>query len=220
MITSNIDEIQLKVLKAQQEQTQNSGEFKQTVLSSINNEVEDNTKTDALTYENIKGISLEQIERLFKDEDSKNMAKNLRFATLFTKDTFLGKAMFNTVLGQPFDTGYNYLFNRYEDKHNFLNPKGKTIADIIHDSINRQIDEGFKKPTDVISEDRLGEILTQINSYSFVDAFARTSKSQYDRYKDDDTYSSFYNNYALEYGQLLQRFEDMEKETNRIISQL
>lgn len=128
--------------------------------------------------------------------------------------------MFNTVLGQPFNVGYNYLFNKYEDKHNFLNPKGRTLADMLHDSIIRQIDEGEKKPTDVISEDRLGELLTEINSFNFISALSNTSKDQYNRYKDkDDNYSYLYNNRALEYGQLLQRFKDMEDETNRIISQ-
>lgn len=219
MIVSNVDLLRQKALNAQNEDIESSDEFKNTVLSSLGRK-QTSSKTDALTYENIKGISLEEIDILFKDEEKRSLAKNLRLATLFTSDNFLGKAIFNTVLGQPFDIGYNYLFNKYEDKHSFLNPKGRNLSDMLHDSITRQIDDGDKKATDVISEERLGELLTEINSFNFVSALSSTSKDQYNRYKDeDDNYSYLYNNRAIEYGELLQRFKDMEDETNRIISQ-
>lgn len=219
MIVSNVDQLRLQALNSQNENVENKNEFKNSVLLSLGKK-QTSSKTDALTYENIKGISLEEIDILFKDEDKKELAKNLRFATLFTSDNFLGKAMFNTVLGQPFDVGYNYLFNKYEDKHSFLNPKGRTLADMLHDSVSKQIDEGDKKITDVISEDKLGELLTKINSFNFVSALSNTSKNQYDKYKDkDDNYSYLYNNRVLEYGQLLQRFKDMEEETKSIIKQ-
>ena len=115
MITSNINAIRATfqdTLTSTQNNTLTS--FISTLVT--NKEVSTTAKTDVLTYENIKGITLEEIDTLFKNEDNKNMAKNLRLATLFSNDDYLSKALFNTVLGKPFNIGFSYLSSSYEDK--------------------------------------------------------------------------------------------------------
>ncbi|MGB5793552.1 hypothetical protein [Poseidonibacter sp.] len=220
MFSSNINELNLKALFSQNNSiTKNSG-FLQTI-NNINSNDEKKLRTDALTFENIKGISLEEIDEIFKDEEKNSLAKNLRIATLFSDDDYLGQAMFNTVLGQPFNLGYSYLFDRYEDKHSFFSSgKNNSLTDLLHKTMTNKLDIGDKKPTDVISQDRLDEILTQVNSFNFIDALSTTSKDQYGRYKDkDDDYSFLYNDYALQYEQLKFKYEELENINKNLIKQ-
>lgn len=118
MITSNVDSI-ISSLQNSSNATKTENSIESFISNLTTNKQGDNTsKTDALTFDNIKGITLEEIDTLFKDED-KAMAKNLRIATLFSNDDYLSKALFDTVLGQPFNLGFSYLSDRYEDKNIF-----------------------------------------------------------------------------------------------------
>lgn len=226
MITSNINEILLKNEINEANKTTNlQSNFLNTLntLSTLKSSSQNEARLirdDSLTYLNIKGISLEEIDTLFKDEESKNMAKNLRIATLFTQDEILGQALFNTVLCQPFNLGYSYLFDRYEDKNNFLN-SDSSLADLLNSSISNKLDNGNKKTTDVISQDRLDEILTTINSFNFISALSTTSKDQYGRYKDDEDndYSFLYNDYSLKYQELIYKYEEIQAHNRNIIKQ-
>lgn len=220
MFSSNINELNLKALFSQNNSISKSSGFLQTI-NNINSNDEKKPRSDALTFENIKGISLEEIDEIFKDEEKNSLAKNLRIATLFSDDDYLGQAMFNTVLGQPFNLGYSYLFDRYEDKHSFFSSgKNNSLTDLLHKTMTNKLDTGNKKPTDVISQDRLDEILTQVNSFNFIDALSTTSKDQYGRYKDkDDDYSFLYNDYALQYEQLKFKYEELENINKNLIKQ-
>lgn len=225
MITSNINEILLKNEIKQSEKSINSDAFLNSLISTSKTTNNDDTsinRNDSLTYENIKGITLEEIDTLFKDEESNQMAKNLRLATIFTQDDILGQALFNTVLGEPFDVGYSYLYDRYEDKNSFLNSSSSnSLADLLHSSISNKIDYGDKNTTDVISQDRLDEILTKVNSFSFVDALSSTTKDKYGRYKDEEEndYSFLYNDYALQYEQLKFKYEELDNINKNLIKQ-
>ena len=225
MITSNINEILLKNEIKESEKSVNSNDFLNTLISTsqiTDTQNIDVQRSDSFTYENIKGISLEEIDTLFKDEESKQTAKNLRIATLFTEDEILGQALFNTVLGQPFDIGYSYLYDRYEDKNSFLNTSSSnSLSDLLYDSISNKIENSDKKSTDVISQDRLDEILTSINSFNFIDALSSTTKDKYGRYKDEDEndYSFLYNDYALQYEQLKFKYEELDNINKNLIKQ-
>lgn len=107
MFTSNINELNfLASIKKDNISTKNQ-EFLKEVKNSLDKDFKTD-KTTSLSFENIKNISLEEIEYLFKDEENKQMAKNLRLATLFSNDENLSKAMFNTVLGKPFNMGFTF----------------------------------------------------------------------------------------------------------------
>ena len=125
MITSNIDLIKAQISSSNNSNiTTNSNSFLSNLVN--NSTTTSSTKTNSLSYENIKGITLEEIDTLFVNEDDKNMAKNLRLATLFSSDDYLSKALFNTVLGKPFNIGFSYLSSSYEDKNMFLSLPEKT----------------------------------------------------------------------------------------------
>jgi hypothetical protein len=178
-------------------------------------------KTDSLSYENIKGITLEEIDTLFKNEDDKNMAKNLRIATLFSSDDYLSKALFNTVLGQPFNLGFSYLSDRYEDKNMFLSSKNSdNLFDLLQESINQKINNSNSKSTDVISQDKLDEILTKVNSFNFISALSNSSKKGYDKYEDEkNDYSFLYNDYNLKYQELVYKYQELENINKTLIKQ-
>ncbi len=220
MINSNINEIRFKALANQNNITSENSGFLNTI-NNTSSQDKNQTRTDALTFENIKGISIEEIDEIFKDEEKNQIAKNLRIATLFSQDDYLGQAMFNTVLGQPFNLGYSYLFDRYEDKHSYFSSnKNNSLADLLHQTMTNKLDTGNKKPTDVISQDRLDEILTQVNSFNFISALSNTSKDQYGRYKDEDNdYSFLYNDFSLQYEQLKYKYEELENINKNIIKQ-
>ena len=221
MITSNIDLIKAQIATANNSNiSSNSGLF---LNNLVNNSTASTTsvKTDSLSYENIKGITLEEIETLFKNEDDKNMAKNLRIATLFSNDEYLSKALFNTVLGQPFNLGYSYLSDRYNDKSMFLASKNSdNLFDLLHESISSKINNSNSKSTDVISQDKLDEILTKVNSFNFISALSNSSKRGYDKYKDEkNDYSFLYNDYNLKYQELVYKYQELEDINKTLIKQ-
>lgn len=221
MITSNINELELLANIKKDNLNNKNIDFIKDLKDSANEEFTTN-KTSSLSYSNIKGISIQEIEHLFQNDNDKQMAKNLRLTTLFTSDEKLSQALFNTVLGYPFDVGYSFLNDRYNDKHNYfssLNGKSK-LSDLLHDSITDKINNKSLKVTDQISQEKLDEILLEINSFSFLDAMRNTSKDQYDRYKDeDDDYSFLYYDYNLQYQELIYKYKDLEEKTNNFISQ-
>ena len=220
MITSNIDSIMAQVSSS------TNATNKITSNTFLNNLVNNSAltqstiKTNSLSYENIKGISLEEIDTLFVNEDDKNMAKNLRLATLFSSDDYRSKALFNTVLGQPFNVGFSYLSNSYEDKNMFLSSNTNSLADLLHESITQRVNNPNSNSTDVISQDRLDEILTKVNSFNFISALSNTSKKGYDKYKDKkDDYSFLYNDYNLKYQELVYKYKELENINKTLIKQ-
>ncbi len=157
---------------------------------------------------------------MFVNEDDKNMAKNLRLATLFSNDDYLSKALFNTVLGQPFTIGYSYLTNSYNDKSMFLSSNNSSLADLLHESITQKIANPNAKSTDVISQDKLDEILTAVNSFNFISALSNSSKTGYDKYKDKkNDYSFLYNDYNLKYQELVYKYQELENINKTLIKQ-
>ena len=220
MITSNIDSIMAQVSSS------TNATNKITSNTFLNNLVNNSAltqstiKTNSLSYENIKGISLEEIDTLFVNEDDKNMAKNLRLATLFSSDDYLSKALFNTVLGEPFNVGFSYLSSSYEDKNIFLSSSNNSLADLLHESITQRVNNPNSNSTDVISQDRLDEILTKVNSFNFISALSNTSKKGYDKYKDKkDDYSFLYNDYNLKYQELVYKYKELENINKTLIKQ-
>ena len=221
MISSNIDLIKAQISTANNTNiSSNSGVFLNNLVNNSTASTP-STKTDSLSYENIKGITLEEIETLFKNEDDKNMAKNLRIATLFSNDDYLSKALFNTVLGQPFNLGLSYLSDRYEDKSMFLSSKNSNnLFDLLQESMNSKINNSNAKSTDVISQDKLDEILTKVNSFNFISALSNSSKKGYDKYKDEkNDYSFLYNDYNLKYQELVYKYQELEDINKTLIKQ-
>lgn len=221
MISSNIDLIKAQIATANNSNiSSNSGVF---LNNLVNNSTASTTsvKTNSLSYENIKGITLEEIETLFKNEDDKNMAKNLRIATLFSNDDYLSKALFNTVLGQPFNLGFSYLSDRYDDKSMFLSSKNSNnLFDLLQESMSSKINNSNAKSTDVISQDKLDEILTKVNSFNFISALSNSSKKGSDKYKDEkNDYSFLYNDYNLKYQELVYKYKELENINKTLIKQ-
>lgn len=205
MLTSNVNPYVLKhLINSDVNITQST--FKEELLSKIQDS--NTTKTDAFTYENIKGMTIEEIDEIFLDEDKNQIAKNLRLTTLFTTDDILGQAMFNTVLGQPFTLGYSYMFDRYEDKHSFLSGED-SLTNLLHESIINKKDYGDKASNEVISSYKVNEILAAVKSISFIDSLSNTTKEQRDKQSD---YSFLYNDYHLLYEELRYQYNDIKLE--------
>ena len=221
MITSNIDSIIAQISASNNSNiTTNSNSFLTTLVNNSTTNTTPSTKTNSLSYENIKGITLEEIDTLFVNEDDKSMAKNLRLATLFSSDDYLSKALFNTVLGEPFNVGFSYLSSSYEDKYMFLSSSNNSLADLLHESITQKVNNPNDNSTDVISQDRLDEILTKVNSFNFISALSNTSKRGYDKYKDEkNDYSFLYNDYNLKYQELVYKYQELEDINKTLIKQ-
>ena len=226
MITSNINEILLQNENINIKSASNSNGFLESIISARNLNSSSNlvNRDDSLTYSNIKGITLEEIDTLFVNEDSKNTAKNLRLATLFTEDDTLGQALFNTVMGEPFELGYSYLLDRYEDKSSFLSASsnGSTLGELLHSTMTNKLNSSEEKGTNIISQDKLDEILLQVNSFDFISSLSSASKDQYGRYKDDDEdndYSFLYNNYAMQYQELANKYQEIDAYNKNMIKQ-
>ncbi|MCG3693049.1 hypothetical protein [Aliarcobacter butzleri] len=218
MINSNY-EIAIAKAYNQQSSNQEVDKFLNTLVD-VNNENK-SSKTADLSYENIKGITLEEIEKLFQNEDDKNMAKNLRLATLFSKDENLSKALFNVILDQPFTVGFEYLTDRYSDKNSYFKSKygNSSLFNLLHQSITNKVNQNISN-TDVISQDMLDNILLEINSFDFISSFSKTSKDGYNKYKNkDDRYSFLYEDYSLKYEELLTKYKELDNYNTNLIKQ-
>jgi hypothetical protein len=160
-------------------------------------------------FDNIKNMSYEQIDKVFTNKENNQKAKNLKLATSFTNDTNLAKALFNTVLGKPFNIGYSYLFDIYEDKHNYLNyfsnRKDRSFSDILQDVISNRLQNG-ENSTKTIPQEYIDEILGKVNSFNFLSVLSSSYKNGYDRDRGGE-YSFLYNDYYLEYQELIYKYE-------------
>lgn len=210
MITSNININILNTLSQNNNNTY-TDTFKNNLLNSLENKEE---KDNSFTYSNIKGMSLEEIEDLYTNDEDKQMAKNLRLTTLFSNDDILGQALFNTVQGQPFELSYTFLYDRYEDKHSYLSTN-VSFEDLLHSSIVLKKDNDNKKVTDQISDNKLNEILTAVKSFDFLDTLLKTTKDKRDE-KDD--YSYLYNDYHMMYEELKYKYDDIKAENESYLS--
>jgi hypothetical protein len=220
MITSNINSILATLNTATNSEIPNNEESFKSNLTPNQQKIT-SEKTNAFTFENIKGITLEEIDTLFKNEDDKNMAKNLRLATLFTHDEYLAKALFNTVLGEPFNVGYSYLTNRYEDKSIFLNSTSSdNLFDLLQESMHLKSNNNTAKPSEVIPQEKLDKILSSVNSFNFLSAFSHNSKRGYDKYKDEkNDYAFLYNDYHLKYQELMYKYQELESKNKTLMKQ-
>ncbi len=223
MLTSNIDELLLK----SQVNTKIKEKFDDDpfINSLIDTKIDGSkSRTASFTYENIKGISFEEIETLFLTIEDKEKAKNLRLATMFTEDDHLGQALFNTVLGLNFSMQNSYLYETYEDKHNFLNSisnKNRSLSELLHSSVSKRYElSKIGKVTDVIPQEYLNEILLEVNSFNFLSAISNSSRDLYGRYKNkDDDYSFLYNDYSLKYQELIYKYEDSKSFERGLLNQ-
>lgn len=225
MFTSNINEYLLKTkLQEKQDDSSSSTQFLSDVKTNL--DLKESVKSTAFNYENIKSLSYEDIETLYENEDDKSMAKNLKLAVDFTDDKILGKALFDTVLGKPFQLGYSYLLNSYEDKHNyFLSKSNKSsLGELLLKSVSNGLNETNKNISDKVSQDYLDEILLEVNSFNFLDAMSSGYKDAYGRYKNEyddyeDEYSFLYNDFALKYEELKIKYEDSLSINKNLIKQ-
>lgn len=211
MITSKIDEVLLQnQINKPLEKSFNNDAFIDALIDTKLDSSKQRIKE--FTYENIKGISLEEIEKIFDTKEEKQMARNLRLATMFTEDKHLAQALFNTVLGFDFKLGQNLLMESYEDKHSFLKSfthKEFLISDLLHESIKKRVEN--KNSMEVVPQNFLDEVLLEINSFNFLSTLLNTSKDQYENYKDkENNYSFLYKDYYMKYQELLYKYNDLK----------
>lgn len=217
MINSNYD---ISILK-----TNTNNILEKDIDNIFSNSVEnilnkDKKRDDSLTFFNINGITLKEIDELFKDVEKKNLAKNLRLTTLFTSDEKLANILFDTVLGKPFDIGFEYLSNRYSDKNNYLKSKNSfgssSLFDLLHKSMEYRLNSTNQSS---IRKEDLDDILLEVNSFDFISALSSSSKKGSNKYKNEEKYSFLYKNYELEYKNIMEKYQDLDKKNLDIIKQ-
>lgn len=218
MITSNINSTLLNLqLQEELKQNQSNNSFIDSLIDS--KEVKANA---SFNYEDIKKLSFEEISTIFKNDEEKDLANNLKLATMFTNDKYLGQALFDTVLGMPFSLGYNYLFDRYEDKNSFFSSlnNDSSLSDLLYESVSKKIANKNSNSTDVIPQEYLDRVLLEVNSFNFISALSNSSKNSYDKYKDEDKdYSFLYNDYYLKYQELIQKYENEKYKERNLLEQ-
>lgn len=191
--------------------------FKNSLLSSVNQSQPNALpKSNALTFENIQGLNVQEIDSIFTNEQSRQMAHNLKLATDFSSDPFLSKPLFNAVFSQDEEKGYEFLKNMYEDKNQFLSAP-ENLGDFLESSIQRRSQN--KEVTQQISSEQLDKILTTVNSFNFVNTLTNTASELKDKYKDNETYSSFFSDYSLQYETLKIQYEDEKYKQMNLIKQ-
>ncbi|WP_198305758.1 hypothetical protein [Arcobacter vandammei] len=212
MINTNFD-----ILTSSFESKQNEIKVKNDAFINTINSIKNSTNL-SLTYETIKSLTLEEIENSYENEDDKALAKNLKLATMFSKDEILSKTLFSSVSNMSSSLGYDYLSSKYSDKSNFFKSQSdkNSLGDLLFKSISYNIN-GNKNE---ITKDDLDEILLEVNSFNFLSALSSNYKKGSDKYKNDENrYSFLYNNYAQEYDDIMKKYKDLESYQKSIIKQ-
>ncbi len=171
-----------------------------------------------LSYEEVKKLSLEDIEKNYEDGDKKTLLKTLKMATMFSKDEILTKTLFNTVSNMPIENSYDYLSSKFSDKSNYLKAKSENISlfDLLHKSLSFSVN-GNKNN---ISKEDLDDILLQVNSFNFLESLSNNYKKGSDKYKkDNDRYTFLYKDYAKDYEDIIKKYKDYESLDKSIIKQ-
>lgn len=171
-----------------------------------------------LSYEEVKKLSLEDIEKNYEDGDKKTLLKTLKMATMFSKDEILTKTLFNTVSNMPIENSYDYLSSKFSDKSNYLKAKSENISlfDLLHKSLSFSVN-GNKNS---ISKEDLDDILLQVNSFNFLESLSSNYKTGSNKYKkDNNRYTFLYNDYARDYEDIIKKYKDYESLDKSIIKQ-
>lgn len=185
-------------------------------LNTINS-IKNSTDIE-LSYEEVKKLSLEDIEKNYEDGDKKTLLKTLKMATMFSKDEILTKTLFNTVSNMPIENSYDYLSSKFSDKRNYLKAKSENISlfDLLHKSLSFSVN-GNKNN---ISKEDLDDILLQVNSFNFLESLSNNYKIGSNKYKkDNDRYTFLYNDYAKDYEDIIKKYKDYESLDKSIIKQ-
>ncbi len=212
MINTNFD-----VLSSSFESKQNEIKTKDNQFLNTINSIKNATNL-SLTFENIKTLSLEEIEKKYENEDEKYLAKNLKLATMFSKDEILNKILFDTTSSKSGSLAYDFLSSKYSDKSNYFKSKAENVSlgDLLHKSISYNLN-GVKNE---IKKEDLDEILLEVNSFNFLSALSSNYKKGSDKYKDDkNRYSFLYNDYAKEYDDIIKKYKDTTSYQKSIIKQ-
>jgi hypothetical protein len=191
--------------------------FKQSLLNQLQSDQPSSLpKSNALSFENIQGLTDNDIDVIFSNEQSRAMALNLKLATQFSSDPFLAKPLFNTVFSKDLNSGYEFLSHLYEDKKIFLD-EPESLGELLELSIKSRGKE--KKITDKIAPEDLDMILTHVNSFNFVNALTNNTSNLKDKYQDDENYSLLFGDYHLEYEKLKIAYEDEKYKQMNMIKQ-
>ena len=185
-------------------------------LNTINS-IKNSTDIE-LSYEEVKKLSLEDIEKNYEDGDKKTLLKTLKMATMFSKDEILTKTLFNTVSNMPIENSYDYLSSKFSDKSNYLKAKSENISlfDLLHKSLSFSVN-GNKNS---ISKEDLDDILLQVNSFNFLESLSSNYKTGSNKYKkDNNRYTFLYNDYAKDYEDIIKKYKDYESLDKSIIKQ-
>jgi hypothetical protein len=108
----------------------------------------------------------------------------------------------------------------YDDKHNYfksINSSTK-LSDLLYETIVNKTSNQRLKPTEVISQEKLDEILLSVQSFDFLDTLSNSYKNSYEKYKDDEEdYSFLYNDFNLQYEQLIEKYKEINNQNLRFV---
>ncbi|AXH14927.1 hypothetical protein CP985_11485 [Malaciobacter mytili LMG 24559] len=186
--------------------------FKQEVLKTYNKDEE----YFEISFKNINNMAFSEISTLFKNNEESQKIYNLKLATMFSNNINLSKALYDTVLEKPFNSGYEYMFRKYEDKSIFLNSNKNSLSKLFEESV--LYNSSSLNTAQKIPQQKLDEILSVVNSFNFITALSGSYKDLYNKNKDNK-YAIFYKNYNLEYLELMQKFQRYEQETKILLNQ-
>ncbi len=212
MISTNFEILSSSFENSKNEIKKSNNDFLNTI-----NSIKNSTDIE-LSYEEVKKLSLEDIEKNYEDGDKKTLLKTLKMATMFSKDEILTKTLFNTVSNMPIENSYDYLSSKFSDKSNYLKAKSENISlfDLLHKSLSFSVN-GNKNN---ISKEDLDDILLQVNSFNFLESLSNNYKKGSDKYKkDNDRYTFLYKDYAKDYEDIIKKYKDYESLDKSIIKQ-
>ena len=199
MISTNFEILSSSFKNSKNEIKKSNNDFLNTI-----NSIKNSTDIE-LSYEEVKKLSLEDIEKNYEDGDKKTLLKTLKMATMFSKDEILTKTLFNTVSNMPIENSYDYLSSKFSDKSNYLKAKSENISlfDLLHKSLSFSVN-GNKNN---ISKEDLDDILLQVNSFNFLESLSNNYKKGSDKYKkDNDRYTFLYKDYAKDYEDIIKKY--------------
>jgi len=208
-------------------QFHNMGERKTQPVSfknevSSNSEAQTKIENQDLTYQDIKKMSAEEINKHYTDKNENMLLNTLKLSTVFSGNSSMNEALFNMVSSaNSAQSAQLYLHNMMSNAKNYLSHKGDKQGAWLRISIIEQIEDPKLRLQQLQEEKEFQHTMIQIDVAEHMHDMMDFSKKQRDKEdeEDDKGLFSLFDSTYFQYQALFNEYEALEYKNRTLLNQ-
>ena len=215
IITSNYNKI---VTQAIVDKKEKDNGFKSTLNDF--NEQNNNPSNDELSYQNIKIMTLDDIQALYGSQEIMQNIRNRYIATQFSSDSNMSLTMFKHIEDMPYEQSTSFLANMFTQRNIYLNKDIDTLqkGSLLRQSIIDMIEDPDIKAEQEKLEKEFNTTMMKFNIMDYFNNILDFGKNESDKNKDSQ-YGFLFNNFYEQYSTLFREYKDTKDINEMIIQQ-